>query len=476
MKKIDYLVLRAFILPFLATLLLTSFVLLMQFMWKYIDELVGKGLGFSVIMEFLFYATLISIPLALPLSILLSSIMTFGNLGEHFELVAIKSSGISLLRSMRSMIIFSILLCLGAFVFSNYTLPVVNLKLFTLLFDIRQKQPAFSIIPGQFYSELEGYSIRVGSKDQSGRVIKDVLIYDHTNNRGNDVIISAEQGEMYMTADTNYLVMNLKNGKRYEEMPTKFNAPQQFEQVRMYFGSFQKIFDLSNMKLHRSDDNILKDNYRMMNVKQLSQSIDSNAVKNEIRNLRLKNTILRNFTLWQDTTYTYGNIAGTTVTLDSLLSFTNDSIKNSTYNKALSNVRLLKNTVAGKNLECNIYTNNIKNFVLEWHRKFTLSFACIVLFFIGAPFGAIIRKGGLGLPMVVSVVFFMIYHVLNTIGFKIADDGKLTPFWGMWIGSIILLPIGFYFTIQAMNDSQLFNFDAYRKAIITLKNKLKWVK
>ena len=476
MKKIDSLILRSFLFPFLATLLLSSFVLLMQFMWKYIDELVGKGLQVAVLAEFIFYGWVVSLPLALPLSILLSSIMSFGNLSEHFELVAIKASGISLLRAMRTLIFASVLLAIGAFYFTNWILPVVNLKFQTLRFEIGKKMPTINMTPGQFYNELEGYSIRVGAKDKTGREIYDVLLYDHSSGRGNDQVISAEKGELYMTADTNYLVLKLMNGKRYEEIPAK-GAEKKYEQMRMYFKEYEKKFDLSDMKLQKMDESVFEDHYKMMSARQLQNGIDS--LKREVTRKSNKVAYLtqQKLLLTNDSLYAFKPVAvQMQPTSESIL----DEIDTAQQLIVLKNAQSIARSIKSANMDAmnsqEIVKLQTRHYMIEWHRKYTFPFGCIVLFFIGAPFGAIIRKGGLGLPMIFSVVFFMIYHVLNTIGQKLATDESLSPMVGMWIASFILLPIGIYFTVQAINDSQIFNADVYNrfytrvKKIITRKN------
>jgi len=444
----------------------------MQFLWRYIDELVGKGLSFGIIAEFVGYATITLVPLSLPLAILLSSIMTYGNLGEHFELVAIKSSGISLFRSMISMIIFIIILSISIFFFSNYILPIANIKLFTLLFDIRQKSPALNIIPGQFYNELDGYSIYINEKSPDSRIIKDVIIYDHSSGRGNDQVITATEGEMFITPDTNYLVMRLKNGKRYEELPPKYNTPHKYEQIRTYFEYYEKVFNLSDMKIHRSEESLLKDHYKMMNINQLKYVMDT-IKKYEIKmNEALAQKIYLNLPLMTDTSNLYKTIPD--INTDTITSLEH-LIPAEKYKYYRQQATIKAREIAGKisMIANDKHVSHIeyRKYKLEWHRKFTLSFACIVLFFIGAPFGAIIRKGGLGLPMIASVIFFLIYHILNTIGFKIADDEIIRPFWGMWLGTLILLPLGFYFTFKAINDSKLAGLDNFN-----IQNLLFWKK
>ncbi|MBZ0099069.1 MAG: LptF/LptG family permease, partial [Taibaiella sp.] len=273
-KKLDILIIKSFIGPFIVTFFVTLFVLVMQFFWLYMDELLGKGLGAWMILQLLFYMSTTLVPLALPLGIVLASIMTFGNLGENFELVAIKSAGISLLRFMRPLLFFIIIISALAFVFNNNVIPYANLKALSLLYDLRNSKPAFNLRAGQFNQDIENYSIRVGEKDEDGSTIRNVIIYDHTSGMGNDKVTIAEEGQMISTPDKSYMIFRLKNGWRYEEYTNK-DGSENNEQVRMYFKQWDKVFDLSSFKLQRTNQDLFKNAYQMMNVKQLAHEIDS---------------------------------------------------------------------------------------------------------------------------------------------------------------------------------------------------------
>ena len=272
-KKLDILIIRSFVGPFIVTFFISLFVLVMQFFWLYMDELIGKGINIWTIIQLLVYMSTTLVPLALPLSILLASIMTFGNMGENFELVAIKSSGISLLRFMRPLLIFIIFVAGLAFIFSNNVIPVANLKALSLLYDVRNAKPTLNIRPDQFNNEIQGFSIRVGSKDEDGNTIHDVIIYDHSDMQGNNKVILAREGQMIGAPDKQSLIFKLKDGWRYEEGYS--HGMPDFTQTRMHFAHWDKIFDLSAFKFARTNEDMFKNAYQMMNVKQLSENIDS---------------------------------------------------------------------------------------------------------------------------------------------------------------------------------------------------------
>ncbi|RYF90738.1 MAG: YjgP/YjgQ family permease, partial [Chitinophagaceae bacterium] len=275
-KKLDILIIRSFIGPFVVTFFVALFVLVMQFFWLYMDELIGKGLGIWMILQLLFYMSATMVPLALPLGILLASIMTFGNMGENMELVAIKAAGISLLRFMRPLVLFIIGIGGVAFLFNNNLIPVANLKALSLLYDLRNSKPSLNIRAGQFNRDIENYAIRVGEKDADGKTIRNILIYDHTSGYGNDKVVLASEGVMFPAADKKFLIFRLMNGWRYEEGNTR-NGTYKATQTRMHFKKWDKVFDLSSFKLNRTNEDLFKGAYQMMNIRQLNQAIDSNG-------------------------------------------------------------------------------------------------------------------------------------------------------------------------------------------------------
>lgn len=444
----------------MATFFILLFVLVMQFFWKYIDDLVGKGLDFFTVLELTGYVTINTIPLALPLAVLISSIMTFGNLGETYELVAIKSSGIPLLRFMRPLMVVSGIICVFAFLLANYLVPRANLKFYTMLYDIRVAKPAFDIKEGIFYDKLPNYAIKVGRKDKDGTGIYDVIIYEN-DYKMQDNIITAEKGRMSISADKKFLEFYLENGWRYVERGPYNTVNTDY--LRIGFSSYKKVFDLSGFKVMKTPDSLFKNNWMMLNVIQLNKASDS--IKKDIRT-----------TVPQRMTREVFNYLGSGTLIDSgwaakapaipagkktYRALLPDSALTTTYSRVNEKANLMKSGLdlimedLKKRREV-LWANQV-----EWHKKFTLSLACLVLFMIGAPLGSIIRKGGLGMPLVIAVIFFLIFHLLNMFGEKLAKKGGLTPFEGIWMSTFVLIPVGLFLTYKAMHDSQLFNQEFY---------------
>ncbi len=465
-KKLDILILRSFIGPFIVTFFVTLFVLVMQFFWLYMDELIGKGLGTWMIVQLLFYMSTTMVPLALPLGILLASIMTFGNMGENFELVAIKSAGISLLRFMRPLLIFIIFIGGLAFLFNNNVIPFANLKALSLLYDLRNSKPALNIRAGQFNKDIDGYSIRVGEKDRDGKTIRNVIIYDHSSGLGNDKVVIAKEGEMIPSPDKQFLIFRLKDGWRYDEDFKNNNGIN--KQIRMYFERWDKVFDLSSFRLSRTNEDLFKDAYQMMDVAQLNDRIDSIG--------RYFKRLENNINIYVGPAITYlsnGNdrevllkkIATQKAAVkrydSTFLEVVPDSLKLPVLQQAVSQAKNTEGLLGVSAFERKLQTENFLKFNVEWHRKFTLSFACVLLFLIGAPLGAIIRKGGLGMPLVIAVVFFVVFHIISITGEKLAKTGAMEPWAGMWMATAMLLPMAFILINQARNDSQIFSKEWY---------------
>ena len=465
-KKLDTLIIKAFIGPFFATFFIALFVLVMQFFWLYIDDLVGKGLDLGTLAHLTGLVAVNWVPLALPLALLLSSIMTFGNLGESFELVAIKSAGIPLLRFMRPLFIVAVLIAGISFLFANNIMPVAILKLNTLKYDIIVSKPAFDIKEGVFYDKIEGYVIKIGQKSKDGNTIKNVIIYE--KNYGlQDYSLIAESGTMKV-APGNKLEFDLKNGWRYQEKGSRLTTNTEF--IRLGFKEYKKILDLSSFKMNKTSDSAFSDNYKMLSVRQLSKTIDSLKDFGSYYQKRSQEEIspYLSFTKYADTGLTAvnqkntGNIKNMSrIIPDSAAVAIKDKLQIQ-LNAVKSNVELLAGDYSEKQ-------KNLRYHQIEWHRKFTLATACIVLFLIGAPLGSIIRKGGLGTPLVFAVIFFVTFHLLNTFGEKFVKSGVLSPLIGMWLSTAILIPIGFFLTYKAMKDSQLFNQEYYYRSLKKLR-------
>lgn len=455
-KKLDKLVLKSFIGPFIATFFIAWFVLMMQILWKYVDDLVGKGLDFITIGQFLWYASASLLVLALPIAILLSSIMTFGNLGESFELIAVKSSGNSLLRFMRPLIIVSIFLSGLSFVFGNYVIPVANLKFAALYNDIFYKKPAFDLKEGVFFNHVPNYSIKIDKKDKNGKDIYGVLIYEQ-NSTLQDNSIVAEKGKMSVSPDNNYLEFFLENGHRYQERGFYGDSTTEF--IRLDFKTYKKLFDISSLKKANTNDSLYKTGQKMLSARQLRENLDS--LKKRQHNEMVGNKQLSNrampFVRISDTVSVDANTSSSTEIIP-------DSLKRAVHNYAYVKAGELRNYFSFNVIQAKATRDEIKINEIEWHRKYAMSFACLILFFIGAPLGSIIRKGGFGMPLVVAIIFFIVFHLLNIFGEKFVKEDILSPFIGMWLAVLVLTPIGAIFTIKAMNDSQLFNKDAYVKA------------
>ena len=422
----------------------------MQFLWKYIDDLVGKGLEWFDVAQLLFYASARLVPLALPISLLLSSIMTFGNLGEKYELVAMKSAGVSFQKGMSSLLFFILMISISSFLFSNYYMPYANLKAGTLLYDIRKQKPALNIKPGMFYNGLEGFSIKIDKKNDNGVDLEGIMIYDHNNQSGNNKVILAERGSMYLSENEQYFIISLEDGHSYFEKNTSTikNKNNKRPHQRVVFKKDVLRFDLSGFGMKRSSEDLYRNHYAMMNNRQILNSIDS--LHNKITNKATKTKKQLDEKLGVDST-----LSKNTYTKLKYLNIVQERKKyNAAVNSARSNKALIENTNRDKDYRETLVA---KHFV-EWHRKWSLAFACIVMFLIGAPLGSIIRKGGFGMPVVVSIFFFILYHVLYMTGEKMVKKGELLAIEGMWIANTILLPIGVWLSYKATKDSNLLDW------------------
>ena len=459
-KKLDKLIVKAFVGPFIATFFITLLVLIMQFFWLWIDDFVGKGLSPGIILEFIWYQSAVLIPLALPLAVLLSSLMTFGNLGETYELVAIKSAGISLLRFMRPLFLVTIVICGVAFLFSNYIIQVANLKSRTLLSDIVVAKPSLDIKEGIFYDKILGFAIKIGKKEKNDSVIRDVIIYEQSSSFQDNFII-ANDGVMRLSDDKRFLEFNLKNGWYYQERGNTSTINTDF--IRLGFKEYKKQFDLSSFQFQRTADSVNKSNQRMLSMRQLDKAIDSLEKQNAVFYKHVEQNLAPSMSFlpyldssWKDT--------GSFRRVNNLRALFNDSIQKRLQDNVAIKIETLRSSNDVFLAQYKDQRKVLRQHQIEWHRKISLSLACLVLFLIGAPLGSIIRKGGLGSPLVLSVIFFMIFYFLSNTGEKMAKEGTISPVVGMWIATFVLVPVGIFITSKALKDSQLFNKEYYFRA------------
>jgi lipopolysaccharide export system permease protein len=458
MNKIDKYIIKSYLGPFLISFVIALIIFLMIFLWKYIEDLVGKGLEWYVIAELLFYASANMVPLSLPIAVLLACIMTYGNLGERFELAAFKSAGISMFTFMRSTIFIGILISIGAFFFSNYVLPSSYLKFVVSLVDITKQKPALNIKPNEFYNEIDGYSIMIGGKSDDNITIREVTIYEEID-KSNDNVVIADKGIMQTTSDNQSLIFTLSDGKQYEELESEVKNKRSREHVRMNFGEWEKSIDLSGFQMTHTSEDLYQNHYKMLNITQLAHSIDSLKTYINKQSTTLAPSMRMHYLKGRDSTAV---IPATTV--NATLPFIETIAPNQRHaviKKAMTSSRSLAGYSSQvvqrmKNTEL-----KIRDHVIEEHRKYTLSVACLLFVFIGAPLGSIIRKGGFGLPVLLSIFIFIFYYILNIVGEKLAEQMVLTPFWGMWMSSMIVAPFSVYLTIKAKNDAPIFDGEWY---------------
>ncbi|MGB0391574.1 MAG: LptF/LptG family permease [Salibacteraceae bacterium] len=456
MKKLDIFVVKTYLGPFILTFFITLFIFEMQFLWNYLEDMVGKGIEGFVLIELFAFASANLVTMALPLAILLSSIMTFGNLGENYELVAMKSSGISLGRIMMPLIIFNILISGLAFYHSNYVMPVANLKFKTLLYDIMHQRPALEFKPGVFYTGIDGFVIRIKEKDEDGQNMKKVQIYDHSKHNGNREITLAESGKMALSQDKRFLVFDLFNVKRYSEDAGK-NHPLNYSEMDQH----TVRFDLSSFQFNRTDDDLFKDHYEMLNLKQLEASMDTLTTKLDDRLGDYRKAMNNRLQIYSDTNFIKNNTLPDTIQISGILDDLSVKEKLGLYSTAINIARSSKTYSQSIQDEKEMRQKRIFLHEIEWHKKFTLSLACLVLFFIGAPLGALIRKGGLGMPVVFSILIFIIYHIISISGMKLVKQGELEAVVGMWLATATLLPLGAFLTYKATTDSVLLDSSFY---------------
>jgi lipopolysaccharide export system permease protein len=485
-KRLHILLLKSFAGPFALTFVIVIFIMVMQFLFKYINDLIGKGLEFTIVSEFVLYLTASMVPMALPLAILMAALMTFGNLGEFYELTAMKSSGVSLIRIMLPLIIVAVFISVGAFLFSNYMLPVANLKMRSLLYDIQRKRPAFNIVEGIFYNGIEGYSMRIDSRDYNTNILYGIRIYDHTERKGNTLVTVADSGYMQVSADDQHLIFSLYSGRSYNELDIDRKNKNDFTYPhrRDLFQEQTLLIELTGFGLDRTDESLFKSNYSMMSLKMLEHYEDSfrTEVNNIYKNIHDVLVHRTYYNSKRSAPKTNQDMSGTRemiihrLNLDSLFNEQINRHKSQTIEQALVQARASMNHISTSGSNSASKVSRLRRYQIETQRKFTLSFACLIFFFIGAPLGAIIRKGGLGMPTVISVLFFLAWYVLSMSGEQFARDSAMSPVLGMWLSSAILLPIGIWLTYKSMTDSPLMNMETYHLFFRRIKRRIRYIR
>lgn len=467
--------LQQFLPLLIMTFFICVFIVLMQFLWVHLKDLVGKGLSIDVIGELFFYAALSMVPTALPLAVLLASLMTFGNLGEKFELTALKAAGISLFSIMKPLIIFMILLAIGAFFFQNNVLPVAQTKMWTLLFSMRQKSPEMEIPERTFYDQIPGMNLYVDRKNQETGVLYDMIIYDISRGLDNSRVILADSGKLNFTEDKTHLFLHLYRGEMFENLKDNAMGSSSSNYLPFRRESFtdKQIYFVFDANFNMIDESAMRNQYIGKNIKELGQSIDSlSHMVDSIGDTYAEDIKTRNYA---NVPY-YKNIRtdsgmqrivtppvtlAAPLDLDSIFAGSTPSDARNIIAQALAKAKRQKQDYDFKSTLVLEQAKLMRRHGIELQRRFTLSFACLIFFFIGAPLGAIIKKGGIGTPLVISVLLFIVYYIFDNMGFKMARDGKMLVWEGVWLSSAVLLPLGIFFTYKAVGDSQVFNMDAY---------------
>lgn len=461
--------LKSFVPLFVMTFFICLFIVMMQFLWRFIDDFVGKGLGIGVIGELFFYASLTMIPMALPLAILLASLMTFGNLGERFELTAMKASGVSLLKVMSPLIVLVALIAIAAFFFQNNVLPVAQTKMWTLLYSMRQKSPELEIPEGVFYDQIPGYNLYVKEKNRDNGTLYHMMIYDLSKGFDNASVILADSGRLVMTEDKTHLVLRMWQGESFENLKeagmSSANVPYRRESF-----DYKEVLLKFDANFNRMDEDGMRNQYVGKNIAELQETIDS--VRGEVDSIgseyakAVQSAGLMSMPLTRGNDSTaLGQATARSLNVDSVFRGSTSAYALSYLQTALEKTKRQRQDYEFKGYAMADKRKTIRRHGIELQKKFTLSFACLVFFFIGAPLGAIIRKGGLGMPLVISVFLFIFYYIIDNTGNKMAREGRLEVWEGMWLSAAVLLPLGIFFTYKAVNDSAVFNRDAYANAI-----------
>ena len=525
MKKIDKLLLSSFLPPFVVTFFIALFVLIMQTLWVYIDDIIGKGASFGMILEFIFYRSISLFPMALPIAILISSVMVMGDLSERYELASMKSAGVPLLRTIRALILASVVIAGCSWISSNYLIPRANLKFKSRLYDMRKQKPTLNLEEGVFNDDFDGYHIRIGEKDPDNRVIKDILIANHASGHRDDLNeIIATDGEMYTASNERYLIMELKNGEQFQEgnrylSGTRNKAPF----IRTSFNRYTKIFDMNEFEINRTDEELFQNHYSMLSMRQLRAAIDSidlqiddrketmnkyvnnymlnhksdtvstavklkrdsiNNIKKAIvkkhhkRQSKLPETVVKNrMTKYQAAKkrIKFQELTKDLNTYDSILETFPKHKRQTLIDKSLTYTRSIKShSDSAQRFLDKTEEKRVKH-IFELYSKYSFAVVCIVFLFIGAPMGSIVRKGGFGYPLLIAIICFMLFIVLTILFKDMAEAFVIHPILAVWMPNLLLLPIGIFLTYKAMNDSKL-NFGWVTRIFEIVKRGIPWVR
>lgn len=474
-KKLDIFIIKSFAMLLAGTFFVCLFIFMMQFLWRYVDELVGKGLELSVLAQFFFYSGVTLIPMSLPLAILLATLITFGNFGERSELIAMKAAGIPLTRVMRPLAVMAFVLAGLSFYFQNVIGPRATTELYALIFSMKQKSPELDIPEGVFYDQIEGYNLYVKQKNKENGMMYGVMIYDLADGFENARIIVADSGRMEMTADKKHLQLHLYSGEQFENLRSQNTRAKNVPYRRESFREKHSLIAF-DANFNQMDAGYLSNQAAAKNMVTLSHSIDSMTARfdsigrtyyQNARRTAYKKTELTptdSMLLKKDATTAQHHSINT----DSLYNVQSLSKKESLIQTALGRVQSQASDLAMKSYTTADGDKSIRRHKKEWWGKITLSLACVIFFFIGAPLGAIIRKGGLGMPVVISVTLFIIYYIIDNTGTKMAREGELQMWFGMWISTMILAPFGAWLTYKANKDSVVFNIDLYKAFFMKL--------
>lgn len=463
-KKLDLFIIKSFALLFVGTFFICLFIFMMQFLWRYIDELVGKGLELSILVQFFFYSALTLVPISLPLAILLASLITFGNFGERYELLAMKAAGISLINIIRPLVFFITFLACMSFFFQNIIVPKAQVKLWTLIVSMKQKSPELDIPEGVFYDQIDNYNLYVKHKNRETGILYDVMIYNFSDGFENAHVIIADSGKLEMTADQKHLYLHLYSGEQFENLKSQTTSSVNVPYRRETFREKHSIIEF-DAEFNMVDGGFMSDQSISKDIVQLQISIDSLQTRGDSigreffseamnSSFKLVDLSKTDSTKLKKEKLTYINV-------DSLFKVSTLLQKQKTVSSALSRTENLGNDWNFKSFTTKGNDDSLRMHKVQWHRKVTYSIACLIFFFIGAPLGGIIRKGGLGMPVVVSVLIFIIYYVIDNTGYKMARNGNWAVWIGMWVSTAILTPLGYFLTYKSNKDSVVLNADAY---------------
>ncbi len=476
-KKLDIFVLKSFCTLFIGTFFICLFIFMMQFLWRYVDELIGKGLEMTVMAQFFFYSALTLVPVSLPLAVLLAALITFGNFGERFELLAMKAAGISLLKIMRPLIIFIVFICCLSFYFQNVIGPKAQTDLGTLLISMKQKAPELDIPEGVFYDEIDGYNLYVKRKNRDTGMLYDVLIYNFEKGFENAQIIKADSGRLEMTADKKHLYLHLYSGEQFENLKSQSMDQRNVPYRREAFREKHAIIEFDS-DFNMVDAGIMSNYSNSKNMKKLQMDIDSMQVQNDslarvYYEEAMQGTYRVTAGMTKEDTLKIEKAHLGEYSVDSIFNMATLVEKQKIISTAIGRAEGAGSDWSFKSNDISMTENNLRRHMTSWHEKLTFSLACLIFFFIGAPLGGIIRKGGLGMPVVVSVFIFIVYYIINNTGYKMARDGKWIVWMGMWTSTAVLAPLGAFLTYKSNNDSVVLNADAYInwfKKVVGIRN------